>query len=180
MFYLPAGFRLFHIDGLDLSEVFNSITWEQRSLKLYGRDVKVPRLTSWMGTEDYTYSGMLHKASTLPDVVASVKSEVERITGARFNSVLANCYRDGRDSVAEHADDETEIGAYPVIASVSIGSPRKFTIRHKESRELTSITLKHGDLLVMSGRSQSDYLHGIPKTSKPGGARINLTFRHIL
>lgn len=185
MSVLPVGFAFapiwsaLDLDRLELDTVAQGLTWEQPTLRLYGRDVAVPRLTCWLGEEAYTYSGRRHEPATMPPVIEAIRDAVERVTGARFNSVLANYYRDGRDSVAEHADDEPELGAEPTIASLSIGAPRTFAIRNRATRERTTLTLSHGDLLVMSGRSQADYLHAIPKTARPVGARLNLTFRQV-
>jgi len=182
---LPAGFAFapiweaFDIDRLEIARVEAALAWEQPTLRLYGRDVKVPRLTSWMGTGAYTYSGRRHEPAPMPPVIAELHAAIERVTGARYNSVLANYYRNGADSVAEHADDEPELGAEPTIASLSLGASRTFAIRNRATRERTTITLSHGDLLVMSGRSQLDYLHSVPKTLRHVGPRINLTFRWV-
>lgn len=176
---LPEGFALTRISVPELSALVDAIAWEQRTLKLYGREHAVPRLTAWMGTGAYTYSGVSHAPAPMPVAIAELHARIEQLTGARFNSVLANYYRDGRDSVAEHADDEPELGPEPTIASVSIGASRTFAIRCKATRERTTIELRNGDLLVMSGHSQRDYLHSVPKTSRPVGPRINLTFRSV-
>lgn len=176
---LPNGFALSRIVCPTVGELIDAIAWEQRTIKLYGRECKVPRLTAWMGTEAYTYSGIRHESCVFPAAVAETKSRIEAATGMRFNSVLANLYRSGSDSVAEHSDDEPELGDEPVIASVSIGAPRVFVIRRKETGERTKINLFHGDLLVMSGRSQLDYMHAVPKLRFDPGQRINLTFRSV-
>ena len=176
---LPPGFTLTQIAVPDLSKLVDAITWEQRTLKLYGRERAVPRLTAWMGTGVYTYSGVRHEPAPMPNYVEDLHARIELRTNAAYNSVLANYYRDGRDSVAEHADDEPELGAAPTIASLSIGASRAFVIRCKATRQRTTITLQHGDLLVMSGRSQLDYMHAVPKTTRPVGPRVNLTFRLV-
>lgn len=162
-----------------LKPLIDSIPWEQRTIKVYGKEFPQPRLTSWMGDSAYTYSGIVHLAQALPVAVKQLKHVVEQTTGAQFNSVLANLYRDGNDSVSWHSDDEIELGAEPVIASLSFGAFRDFKVRHKATKEITKFTLGHGDLLVMSGRSQADYQHCVPKTTKVVGPRLNLTFRLI-
>jgi alkylated DNA repair dioxygenase AlkB len=177
---IPDGFALSRIDKLDtIAAYIESIAWEQRSFRMFGREHLTPRLTAWMGTGVYTYSGQRHEPAPMPTTIARLHARVEALTGARFNSVLANYYRDGRDSVAWHADDEPELGTEPMIASVSIGASRTFLIHHKTLRERTTLTLMHGDLLVMSGRSQLDYEHSVPKAREPVGPRINFTFRYI-
>ena len=106
---------------------------------------------------------------------------LQRETGIGFNSVLANLYRDGRDRMGWHSDDERELGPRPVIASLSLGACRRFVLRHR--REVSSklaIELPHGSLLVMRGETQRHYRHALPATAKPVGPRINLTFRRIV
>lgn len=148
---------------------------------------------------DVTRAWQPNDAAWLDDLVATVPWQSERVrmfgkslaiprlTGAPFNTCLANYYRDGSDSVSWHADDEPELGANPVIASVSLGAARKFAIRNATDggrsagkRDTWSTDLGGGDLLVMRGDSQSRYHHSVPKTSRPIGARINLTFRVTL
>ncbi len=100
--------------------------------------------------------------------------------GRPFNSVLLNRYRDGRDAMGWHSDDEPELGRQPVIASLSLGSPRRFVFRHRQQHGLKrEIVLGHGDLLLMAGETQRLYQHALPRTAKPMGERINLTFRQI-
>ena len=185
---LPSCFSLTRgwAQGATLDELTAAITWEQRTFRLYGREVAQPRLTSWMGDGAYTYSGQRHEPAPMPPIVATLRHELELRTGARFNSVLANLYRDGSDSVAWHADDEPELGTEPVIASLSFGAPREFQIRTMRNRRantgairVATLELRHGDLLVMSGPSQRDYQHAVPKTARPVGPRINLTFRQV-
>jgi len=109
---------------------------------------------------------------------------VEAATGGRFNSALANAYRDGRDSMGWHSDDEKELGRAPLIASVSLGAERRFLLRPRvrtaEGRAPASgLTLEHGSLLVMKGDSQRRFQHALPRTRKPTGLRINLTYRMV-
>lgn len=181
---LPNGF-LYHPAWEEdwacapLAEVQDAIPWRHEPIRVFGREVLQPRLTAWMGDKVYTYSGKRHEPSKIPEPVARIKRFVEGLLGLEFNSVLANLYRDGQDSVAWHADDEPELGDEPVIASVSLGGRRRFGIRHNESGERLDLWLKHADLLVMRGRSQKDFQHCVPKTAKQVQPRINLTFRHV-
>lgn len=175
---LPIGFECHRgwASG-DAAGIISQLTWEQPSIRMYGREVQIPRRTCWMGDGSYTYSGRTNIPVAMPAVIASLLHDLQTFTGARFNSVLANHYRGGADSVAWHSDDEPELGAAPVIASLSFGASRAFQIKSKTTGERTSLTLNHGDLLIMSGRSQADYLHAVPKTARPVGERLNLTFR---
>lgn len=174
----PAAFPL------DYDELAGAIAWKQTTVRVYGKEHNTPRLTSWMGEGAYTYSGIHHPAAPVPRMIGALRAQLEDLTGVRFNSVLANLYRDGKDSVSWHSDDEPELGKYPTIASVSIGATRSFKIRTvgcdpECGRAAWTVDLRHGDLLVMSGRSQLDYQHSIPKTARPVGPRINLTFRFV-
>ena len=177
---IPEGFKL--VSGwrqLNLETAIAGITWEQPELRIYGRKVLAPRMTAWFGDGAYTYSGKRQEPAPMPTWVDAARQDIEALTGARFNSVLLNYYRDGRDSVSWHSDDEPEIGAEPTIASWSLGAARTFAVKPVASGERWSAPLGNGDLLIMSGRSQADYLHSVPKTTKPIGPRINLTFRYI-
>ncbi|HHW4683543.1 MAG TPA: alpha-ketoglutarate-dependent dioxygenase AlkB family protein, partial [Xylella sp.] len=111
----------------------------------------------------------------------SLRVCLEDETGAAFNSVLLNRYRDGRDAMGWHSDDESELGEEPLIASLSLGDSRRFVFRHRSERHLRAeCVLSHGDLLLMGGMTQRYYQHALPRTAKPVGERINLTFRRIL
>jgi alkylated DNA repair dioxygenase AlkB len=105
---------------------------------------------------------------------------VESATGRDYNSVLLNYYRDGRDSMGMHSDDEAELGPEPAIASLSFGAARTFVLRHKRTKETLKLPLGDGSLLFTAGALQANWLHGINKTSRPVGARLNLTFRKIV
>jgi len=110
----------------------------------------------------------------------AIKARVQEVTGHEFNSVLLNLYRDGRDGMGWHADDEPELGREPVIASLSLGCARLFKLRHRRHRnQVCTIALQHGDLLLMAGGTQHNYVHAVPKTARPMGERINLTLRRV-
>ncbi len=97
-----------------------------------------------------------------------------------FNSVLANLYRHGQDSMGWHADDEPELGAQPLIASISLGGERRFDLRSRSGPPRRfNFVLEHGSLLMMEGNSQRDWLHQVAKTRQHCAPRINLTYRLI-
>ena len=172
------------IAGNLLRELAEEIPWVQNKIKFYGKESLVPRLESWHGDEgmSYTYSGIKMDAKPWTKNLLMIKESIEPIAKTTFNSVLINYYRDGKDRVAWHSDDEKELGKNPVIASVSLGAERKFKLRHKKYKENQlqhEISLRNGSLLLMSGSTQHHWLHEIPRTAKPIGPRINLTFRVI-
>ena len=157
----------------------DAIAWEQHTITLYARTVLTPRLTSWMGDGAYRYSGIVNEPAPWPDALAELRHRLRSELGVDFNSCLANLYRDGTDSMGYHSDNERELGPRPTIASISLGDRRRFVLRHRATGERWSWDLGHGDLLVMRDESQSDYAHAVPKTSRPVGPRMNLTFRYF-
>jgi len=165
-----------------LWRLIDEIPWEQHRLRLFGREHAAPRLSCWIGDTDavYVYSRTRFVPRPWTPTLLELKARVEAACAARFNSVLANRYRDGRDAMGWHSDDEPELGPDPVIASLSLGAPRRFLLRgrHAPAQRL-SLELGHGSLLLMRGATQANYRHALPRTARPVGERINLTFRQI-
>ena len=158
------------------------IAWETHRIKLFGREVDSPRLSSWIGDQgaSYVYSNTRFEPRPWPPALTILRKEIGIAADERFNSVLANLYRDGRDSMGWHCDDEPELGPSPVIASLSLGAIRRFCLKHKRAGSKSiALELPHGSLLLMRGETQKNYRHALPKTAKPVGERINLTFRRI-
>ncbi len=153
--------------------------WRHDSVVVYGKRHLQPRLTAWHGEAAYAYSGLRLEPSPMTPLLERLRGAVESATGHRYNSVLLNHYRNGADSMGMHSDDEPELGAQPVIASLSYGATRTFILRHKHSKRSVKLDLADGNLLLMAGSLQENWLHGINKTAKPTGSRINLTFRYI-
>jgi alkylated DNA repair dioxygenase AlkB len=159
------------------------IPWKSEEIVLWGRKIRQPRLTAWFGDPgcDYTYSGIHLNPSRWTEILSDIKARVEAAIGSSFNSVLLNYYRDHRDSMGFHSDDEPELGPRPVIASLSLGADRVFVMKHKTRRDLKPVRLRlaSGSLLLMKGDTQRCWRHGVPKETQPCGPRINLTFRRI-
>jgi alkylated DNA repair dioxygenase AlkB len=157
--------------------------WEQHRLMLFGRERLTPRLCAWYGDPDarYAYSGKALEPLPWTAPLAALRERLEVALGVRFNSVLANLYRNGADSMGWHSDDEASLGPQPVIASLSLGATRRFMLRHRRRRDVPpmSLLLEHGSLLLMVGDTQRHWHHAVPKTRQPVGTRINLTFRHV-
>jgi len=160
----------------------DGIAWRTERIRIAGRWHAQPRLVAWFGDADasYTYSGLTLVPEPWPAALAPVRDRIVGDTGTPFNSVLCNYYRDGRDLMGFHADDEPELGASPTIASVSLGATRRFALRHKrDQRARLDLDLPGGSLLVMSGTTQHFWRHGVPKRQTLASGRINLTFRRI-
>ena len=162
----------------DLVEV---VPWESHTIKMFGKEYPQPRLVAWFGDpgSDYSYSGLKMNVRPWIPTVSMLREAAERIAGVRFNSVLVNLYRDGNDKVSWHRDNEPELGEEPVIASISLGAPRRFKFRHLLTREVVETTLTPGSMVVMSGLSQSCWEHEIPRQAAVSEPRINLTFRQV-
>lgn len=162
-----------------LARLLAETAWRSESITLWGKHYLQPRLTAWHGEAAYTYSGLRLEPLPFTPLLQEIRQAVEAASGRRFNSVLLNYYRDGRDSMGMHSDDEPELGPEPAIASVSFGATRTFILRHQRTRERRKVDLTDGSLLLMTGQLQKNWSHGINKTDRVVGPRVNLTFRLI-
>lgn len=177
----PSAFEAAETPVL-FADLRRTIDWQQEEILIFGAPRQVPRLVAWHGDPEarYTYSGTVHEPRPWMPVLERIRDRVHRLTGAKFNAVLLNLYRDGRDGMGWHADDEPELGPEPVIASVSFGASRRFCLRHRRRKDLRrELLLADGSLLLMAGQTQRHWVHAVPKTSRPAGERINLTFRLV-
>ncbi|GIX87049.1 alpha-ketoglutarate-dependent dioxygenase alkB homolog 3, partial [Caerostris darwini] len=168
----------------------SSTEWNEKNIVIQGVEYPQPRLVAWYGPLPYSYSGTTLEAKEMPPSILQLKHRVEDYLkmfniNVELNSVLLNLYRDEKDSVAWHSDDELSMGVCPTIASVSLGAIRKFEIRPKKHvKDLADdtmyyINLSHGSLLIMDGSMQKDWMHRVPKEYHDKSARINLTFRTV-
>lgn len=179
--YYPHFFDKKEADAI-FNELTNEIPWQQDDIKVFGKIHPQPRLTALFGNEGkpYSYSNIKMQPHPWSLLLQKIKSHIESVTNTNFTTVLLNQYRDGKDSNGWHADNEKELGENPIIASVSFGAERTFHLKHNTDKSLKkSIILEHGSLLLMKGTTQHFWKHQIPKTAKPIGSRINLTFRFI-
>ncbi len=166
-----------------LHELIADIPWRQERISVWGKMYSQPRLIAWYGDRGsyYTYSGITLAPLPWTDLLLEIRKRVETVTAAAFNSVLINYYRDNRDSMGFHSDDEPELGESPVIASVSLGEQRTFVMKHKLNKlaKPVRLRLESGSLLLMRGETQRYWKHGIAKETRRSGPRVNLTFRRI-
>jgi alkylated DNA repair dioxygenase AlkB len=165
-----------------LAAIDAAIAWERHHVRIFGRELPAPRLSCWIGDPGaaYTYSRVRFAPHPWPCVLDPLRAKVSALAAESFNSVLANRYADGGDSMGWHADDEPELGPRPVIASLSLGATRRFLLRRRGANLRHELALHHGSLLVMRGDTQAHWQHALPRTAKPVGLRINLTFRRIV
>jgi alkylated DNA repair dioxygenase AlkB len=178
--YYPGFFDAQQADII-FEELQKTIPWQHDNIKLFGKLHAQPRLTALFGNgKPYSYSGITMQPHSWNVLLQKIKFKVETVSENIFNTVLLNLYRGGKDSNGWHADNEKELGINPVIASLSFGAERVFHLKHNSIPDLKqSIILEHGSLLLMKGTTQHFWKHQIPKTAKPVGPRINLTFRII-
>lgn len=173
--WMPTG-----IADKMLQRLMSDVDWKQEVART---GHKFPRLTAYYADEgvEYSYSGVKHEAVPLPNYLNLLRFRVEEVDDDLFNSVLLNLYRNGQDSIGWHTDAEKELGENPVVASVSLGTTRTFQLRHKKGKKhgFHEFRLGHGSLLLMSGATQHEWLHSVPKEEGCDGERINLTFRNI-
>lgn len=159
----------------------HTLAWKQEQITLYGKTFDVPRLQAWYGDKgaDYQYSKLRLTPRSWTDELFTLKELCEKELGETFNSVLANLYRNGQDSMGRHADNEPELGPHPTIASLSFGGTRNLDFHHTQTKQKVRVPLVHGSLLVMKGATQEYWQHGIVKSKQAFKPRINLTFRDI-
>ncbi len=175
------------------------VPWKQEAISLYGRRQPLPRLTCWMADPGcgYRYSGLANVIEPWSPAAAELREALHQLTGWRFNSLLLNRYRDGRDAMGWHADDEPELEAEAPIASLSLGAPRDFRLRPRSSprRALRpppqgygedlptcapfNLALHSGDLLLMEPPTQLWWQHAVPRRLRVQAERLNLTFRVV-
>ena len=158
-----------------------NIEWARGEIIMYGKKISVPREESLFGDDlNYSYRGVKIKAEPWPDFLLDLRNRIQAISGFLFNFAVGNRYLTGKDSIGWHSDDFPQIGKRPPIASLSLGSTRRFKLKHKATGKIVDYDLESGTLLIMLPGCQDDWLHAVPKTAKEVGKRINWTFRpHI-
>ena len=182
VYYLPH-LPLAQMPSVVMRQLIDEVPWRAEKIVVWGKTFPQPRLIAWYGDigKKYTYSGITLSPLLWTQALLDIKSRVEAVACTDFNSVLLNYYRDHRDSMGLHSDDEPELGTSPVLASLSLGEERTFILKHKRDKALKPVRLKlaSGSLLLMKGETQRYWKHGIEKESRPCGPRVNLTFRRI-
>lgn len=184
LFYHPTWIQE-QLANFYIAALREKISWRQEHAKFNSQTIPLPRLTAWYGDPgaSYKYSGIQNDPISWDEIsiLAELKLKTETFLNHKFNSLLANYYRSGQDSVGWHTDAEPGLDPNSPIASLSFGQTRKFQFRRKEKgSEITNIDLEHGSLLVMPAGFQENHVHQVPKSTSQCGERINLTFRNII
>jgi alkylated DNA repair dioxygenase AlkB len=161
--------------------LMQNIQWENDDLVFFGKHVTTKRKVAWYGDSEYvyTYSNSTKRALAWTKELCALKQIVEKYAETKFNSCLLNLYHNGNEGMGWHSDDEESLGKNNTIASLSFGAERKFSFKHKQTKQTVSLVLEHGSLLIMKGGTQSHWLHSLPKSKNITQPRINLTFRTI-
>ena len=165
-----------------LNNLLNGIEWKNDEAIIFGKLIITKRKVAWYADTDfeYTYSNITKRAIPFTKELLQLKSIIELKTGEQFNSCLLNLYHTGDEGMAWHSDAEKDLKKNGVIGSLSFGAERKFSFKHKETKETVSVILEHGSLLVMKDATQTNWLHRLPPTKKTTKPRVNLTFRTIV
>ena len=164
-----------------LDRLFHSIEWKNDEVVIFGKHIITKRKVAWYGDADYlyTYSNITKQALPWTTELLALKKIAEEHTASTFNSCLLNLYHNGDEGMAWHSDDERSISKDTHIASFSFGAERKFSFKHKKTKQTVSIILENGSLLIMKDTTQTHWLHSLPKSKKINGCRVNLTFREM-
>ena len=162
-------------------KLLETIEWKNDEAIIFGKKIVTKRKVAWYGSKDfeYTYSKTTKKALPWTKELLELKTAVEKETGEFFNSCRLNLYHNGNEGMAYHSDGEKDLKKNGAIASVSFGAERKFSFKHKITKEKVELILQNGSLLVMKDLTQTFWLHRLPPTKKIFSPRINLTFRTI-
>jgi alkylated DNA repair dioxygenase AlkB len=162
-------------------ELLNKINWENERVVMFGKEIITKRKVAFYSDPliAYTYSSKTKIGLPWKDPLIILKNIVESLTKQTYNACLLNLYHNGEEAMGWHSDNEKEIIANSSIASLSIGASRKFSFKHKVTKETISIQLGNGSLLEMKGTIQTHWLHTLPKSKKITESRINLTFRQM-
>ncbi|WP_257669087.1 alpha-ketoglutarate-dependent dioxygenase AlkB family protein [Parapedobacter tibetensis] len=162
--------------------LLTTIMWKHDEAVIFGKHMTTKRKVAWYGDEnyEYMYSNVTKHALAWTTELLELKTLVEEKTEEHFNSCLLNLYHSGEEGMAWHSDGEKDLKKNGAIASLSFGAERKFSFKHKQTKEKIALTLEHGSLLVMKGTTQTHWLHRLPPTKRVTQPRINLTFRTIV
>jgi alkylated DNA repair dioxygenase AlkB len=162
-------------------QLLENIHWKNDEAIIFGKKIITKRKVAWYGESEYsyTYSKVTKTANIFTKELVELKEIIEKESGETYNSCLLNLYHSGDEGMAYHSDGEKMLKKNGAIASLSLGAERKFSFKHKESKQRIDVILERGSLLVMKKDTQTNWLHRLPPTKKVSSPRINLTFRTV-
>ena len=165
-----------------LKVLLSTIEWKNDEAIIFGKRIITKRKVAWYGERpfNYTYSNTTKQALPWTDELLKLKTIIEQQSGETFNSCLLNLYHDGSEGMAWHSDAEKDLKKNGAIASVSFGAERRFAFKNKQTKEVVSVILNHGSLLIMKDETQTNWLHRLPPVKGVNSPRVNLTFRTIV
>lgn len=165
-----------------LCEMKDHLHWQHDELMMFGKKITTNRKVAWYGDKAFTYTYSRTTKTAIPwhPLMLSIREKTEIVTNAAFNACLCNFYHHGNEGMTWHSDDDKEFGLNPTIASLSFGAERTFSFRHKITKEVISIILESGSVLLMKSNTQTHWVHALPKSAKIKEPRINLTFRLVV
>lgn len=165
-----------------LESLLKTIEWKNDEAIIFGKHIVTKRKVAWYGDQDfeYTYSNTTKRALPWTGDLLALKTIAEKKSGEKFNSCLLNLYHNGNEGMAWHSDGEKDLKKNGAIGSLTFGAERKFSFKHKQTKEAVSIRLEHGSLLIMKDSTQTNWLHRLPPTKLVYKPRVNLTFRTIV
>lgn len=165
-----------------LREMQQHLHWQHDELMMFGKKITTNRKVVWYGDKAFTYTYSRTTKSAIPwhPLLLPIREKTETVTNASFNACLCNFYHHGNEGMTWHSDDDKEFGLNPTIASLSFGAERTFSFRHKITKEVISIILESGSVLLMKANTQTHWVHALPKSAKIKDPRINLTFRLVV
>jgi alkylated DNA repair dioxygenase AlkB len=173
------------LNSRSASQIFDllmkNVLWKNDEVIIFGKHITTKRKAAWYGDSDYlyTYSNSTKQALPWTEELSWLRQIIKELIGTKFNSCLLNLYHNGNEGMGWHSDDEKSLGKNNTIASLSLGAERNFLFKHKQTKQIVSLVLEHGSLLVMKDATQSNWLHSLPKSKNVIDSRINLTFRTI-
>ena len=175
--------RIFSTEESDriFASLLRDIPWRHDEVVMFGKHIVTARKVAWVAEEGvaYAYSGKSREPIAWTDDLLKLRTACENLTESTYNSCLLNLYHNGTEGMGWHSDDEKSIVPKSSIACLSFGAARKFSFKHKRSKESVSLVLENGSLLDMHGETQDNWLHQLPKSLRVTAPRISLTFRKM-
>jgi len=152
---------------------------EQHIIKVFGKEVKSPRLQKTYG-KDYKFSGKVLESEPMPDMFNIIINYMNQKYNRQFNMLLINWYRDGEDYIGMHSDDERQFTVDSPVITITLGVTRPFILKNKFTNEKKTINVENNTALVMGGTCQITHKHGLPKRKKIKDSRISITIREFI